>query len=187
MARTVTFSAACTLDGYIARADGSFDWIRHTREAGQVLGELWKSIDAILIGRRTWEVAVRSGHASTHAGITTYVFSRTLPPSEKEGIRVVSDDVAAFVRTLKKARGKGIFLMGGGELARPVFEAGLVDEVGLNVHPILLGSGVPLFHAMPRAIDLERIDCRPFGNGCVYLRYAVRGPGKPAARRRGGG
>src|SRR5262249_41600296 len=108
MARTVTFSAACTLDGYIARADSSYDCILHDREAGEVLGGFWKSIDTILMGRKTWEVALRAGHGKGHPGIETYVFSRTLPPSEKPGLRIVSDDVVAFVRRLKRARGKGI-------------------------------------------------------------------------------
>jgi len=174
MARTVTFSAACTLDGYIARSDSSFDWILHGEESREVLGGFWKTIDTILMGRRTWDVAVRAGHGQGHAGIETCVFSRTLPPSESPGLRVVSEDVVAFTRRLKEAHGNGIFLMGGGELARPLFEAGLVDEVGLNIHPLLLGSGIPLFHEMPRPIELERIDCVPFRNGCVYVRYAVR-------------
>jgi len=86
----------------------------------------------------------------------------------------VSGDVVEFVRKLKAEPGRDICMMGGGELARPLFEAGLIDEVGMNVHPVLLGSGVPMFHAM-RQVDLERIDCRPFRNGCVYVLYAVRG------------
>src|SRR5262245_63976495 len=128
MPRKVTFSAACTLDLYIARSDSSYDWILHDREAGEALGAYWKTIDTILMGRRTWEVAVRAGHGTGHPGIETCVFSRTLPPSEKPGLRVVSADVVPFVRRLKRAKGRGIFLMGGGELARPLFEAGLVDE-----------------------------------------------------------
>jgi dihydrofolate reductase len=184
MARTITFSAACTLDGYIARTDFSFDWILHGDESREVLGGYWKTIDTILMGRKTWEVAVRAGHGGGHAGIETCVFSRTLPPSEKPGLRVVSDDVVAFVRKLKRFRGKGIFLMGGGELARPLFEAGLVDEIGLNVHPVLLGDGVRLFHRMNVPSELDRIDCRPFRNGCVYVRYAVRGRNPAGAGRR---
>jgi len=73
--------------------------------------------------------------------------------------------------------------MGGGELARPLFEAVLIDEVGPNVHSILLGSGVPMSRGMPRQIDLERIECRPFQNGCVYVRHAV-GPRRPAAKKK---
>jgi dihydrofolate reductase len=183
MGRKVTFGAACSLDLYIARSDFSYDWIMHTSEANEVMADYWKTIDTILMGRKTWEVAQKMGHSGVHPGMTTYVFSRTLPRSEKAGLSIVSEDVVPFVRNLKASPGRDICMMGGGELARPLFEASLIDEVGLNVHPILLGSGVPMFHGMLRQIDLERIDCRPFGNGCVYVLYAVR-PGRPAAKKR---
>ena len=64
--------------------------------------------------------------------------------------------------------------MGDGELARSFFEAGLIDEVGFNIHPVLLGAGIPLFHEMTRQIDLELLECRPFKNGCVLVRYRVK-------------
>ena len=64
--------------------------------------------------------------------------------------------------------------LGGGDLARSLFEAGLIDEVGFNVHPVLLGSGVPAFHPMTRQTDLELKECRPFKNGCVLLTYRVK-------------
>jgi len=195
MPRKVTFGAACSLDLYIARTDFSYDWIMHTSEANEVMADYWKTIDTILMGRKTWEVAREHGHGGTHPGMTTYVFSRTLPPSEKPGLSIVSDDVVPFVRKLKSVPGRDICMMGGGELARPLFEADLIDEVGLNVHPLLLGSGIPLFHAIPRSIELERLDCRAFRNGCVYLLYAVRRgtserkrasrPGTRARARRG--
>jgi len=183
MARKVTFGAACSLDLYIARPDFAYDWILHTSEANEVMADYWKTIDTILMGRKTWEVAQKHGHSGVHPGMTTYVFSRTLPPSETPGLSVVSGDVVPFVRSLKAAPGRDICMMGGGELARPLFEAGLIDEVGLNVHPVLLGAGVPMFHGMPRQIDLERIDCRPFRNGCVYVLYAVRESRATAGRR----
>jgi dihydrofolate reductase len=64
--------------------------------------------------------------------------------------------------------------MGGGELAKPLFEANLIDEVGLNIHPIMLGTGIPLFHPMNRQLHLEIIECRPFKNGCVAVTYRVK-------------
>jgi dihydrofolate reductase len=68
---------------------------------------------------------------------------------------------------------RDICLMGGGELARSFFEAGLIDEVGFNIQPVLLGSGIPLFHEMTRQIDLKLLECRPFKNGCVLVKYRV--------------
>jgi riboflavin biosynthesis pyrimidine reductase len=64
--------------------------------------------------------------------------------------------------------------MGGGELAPALFEAGLIDDVGLNIHPVLLGSGVPLFHPMSRPIELELAECRQIAHGCVYVTYRVK-------------
>ena len=104
----------------------------------------------------------------------TYVFSRTLQGDPGKGVTVVREDAAEFVRGLKEQDGKDICLMGGGELARSLFEAGLIDEIGFNIHPVLLGSGIPLFHPMTRQIDLELLECRPFKNGCVYVTYRVK-------------
>ncbi|MFL6228337.1 MAG: dihydrofolate reductase family protein, partial [Pyrinomonadaceae bacterium] len=78
-----------------------------------------------------------------------------------------------FVRELKHQPGKDICVMGGGLLAKPLFEAGLIDEIGFNIQPVLLGAGVPLFYEMSRQIDLELIECKPFKNGCVYVSYRV--------------
>jgi dihydrofolate reductase len=63
--------------------------------------------------------------------------------------------------------------MGGGDFARSLFEANLIDEVGLNVHPVLLGEGIPAFHRMSHQINLELKDVRQFKTGCVLLTYRV--------------
>jgi dihydrofolate reductase len=104
----------------------------------------------------------------------TYVFSRTLPAGSDAGVTIIQSDAAPFVRDLKSQDGKDICLMGGGELARSLFEAGLIDEIGFNIHPVLLGSGIPLFHPMSRQIDLELRECKPFKNGCVLVTYRVK-------------
>jgi len=72
--------------------------------------------------------------------------------------------------------------MGGGDLARSLFEAGLIDEMRFNIHPVLLGQGIPLFHELKRQIDLELLDCQRFTNGCVYVLYRVR-TAKPKRNR----
>lgn len=59
-------------------------------------------------------------------------------------------------------------------MARSLFEVNLIDEIRLNIHPLLLGAGIPLFHAMSRQIDLELVQCKPFANGCVCTTYRVR-------------
>jgi dihydrofolate reductase len=108
------------------------------------------------------------------SGITTYLFSRTLRNHPPAGVQVVSDDAGEFVRALKKKKGKDICVMGGGELAQSLFEAGVIDEVGLNIHPVLLGSGVPLFRNPGRRIKLTLKESRVLNGGCVLATYRVR-------------
>ena len=127
-------------------------------------------------GHSKREEPPRSSKKKKSAGgppsVPTYVFSRTLPEDEP-GVTVVRQDVVEFVRRLKTQVGQDILMMGGGELALPLFEAGLIDRVGFNIHPVLLGSGVPAFHRMTRQTDLELVACRAIGDGCVYVDYRV--------------
>jgi len=172
--RKVTFGGANSLDNYIARKDGAYDWLLGSKEANAYLREYWKTIDAMVMGRKTYEVALNNGGMSYYGGVKTYVFSRTLKDIRAEGVELIREDAAAFVRRLKKQQGKGICVMGGGELARSLFEADLIDELGFNIHPVLLGSGIPLFHEMKRQINLELLECQPFKNGCVLVTYRVK-------------
>jgi dihydrofolate reductase len=176
--RKITFGGANSLDNYLARPDHAVDWLLWGDEAAAVMADYWKTIDTVLMGRKTYEVALRSGHGGkSYPGIHTYVFSRTLPPKSDGGVTIVATDAADFVRELKQRDGKDICLMGGGELAKSLFEADLIDEIGFNIHPVLLGSGIPLFHSMSRQIDLELQECKAFKNGCVLVRYRVKHKG----------
>lgn len=179
--RKVTFGCASSLDNFIARDDGSFDWILMSDEANQVMKEYWPKIDTMIMGRKTYEIAMANSPKSKkkqaknpYGNLKSYVFSRTLEPGERDGVIFVSDDPGKFVGKLKKQKGKEICIMSGGSLARSLLEAGVVDEIYLNIHPLLLGSGVPLFYPMNRQIDLELIECRPFKNGCITVSYKVK-------------
>ncbi len=183
--RKITFGLANSLDNYLARKDHAVDWLRWSKEAAALTADYWKTIDTVLMGRKTYEVALQHSRGKMpYPGMKTYVFSRTLKPESHGEITILAEDAVGFVRRLKNADGKDICLMGGGELARSLFEAGLIDELTLNIHPVLLGSGIPVFHTMNRQIDLEFLDCRTFTNGCVCLSYRVIVEVKsPAARR----
>lgn len=172
--RKVTFGGANSLDNYIARPDLGTDWLKWDDEVAAVTAAYWEGIDTVLMGRKTYEVAARFGQAGGYPGVRTYVFSRTLEEMLGGTVTVVRDDAATFVRHLKATDGKDICLMGGGELAHSLFEAGLIDEVGFNIQPVLLGRGIPLFHPMSRQIPLELKECRTFKNGCVYVIYRVK-------------
>jgi dihydrofolate reductase len=135
--------------------------------------DFWETIDTVVMGRRTYEVGARMGSVA-YPGIKTYVFSRTIKEPNQKGLTFVSEDAADFVRRLRGEQGKDICVMGGGVLAKSLFEAGLIDEVGLNIHPVLLGSGIPLFYEMPRQIDLELLKCQQLANGCVVVTYRTK-------------
>ena len=172
--REVIFGGANSLDNYIARPDHAVDWLMWGEEAAAVTAAFWETIDTVLMGRKTWEVAARSGQQNGYPGVKNFVFSRTIEDEPGGDVTLVRDDAVDFTRSLKKQDGKNICLMGGGELAHSLFEADLIDEVGFNIHPVLLGSGIPLFHGLSRQVDLALMECRAFKNGCVYVTYRVK-------------
>ena len=172
--RKVTFGGANSLDNFFARKDDAVDWLLWSDEAASIMSAYWKTIDTIVMGRRTYEVAVKQskGKGNPFSGMQSYVFSRTLKmKSPAKNLKIVSEDAAEFVKKLKQETGKGICVMGGGLLAKALFEADLIDEIGFNIHPVLLGSGIPVFHEMNHQIDLELLDCKPAKNGCVFVSY----------------
>lgn len=173
--RKVIFGGAISLDNFIARQDGAVDWLLWSKEVNQIMKDMWQSIDTIVMGRKTYEVAQRMGGGGNHPGVKTYVFSRTIKKRNSKAVTFVAEEAATVVRRLKEdEEGKDIYVMGGGVLAQSLFEADLIDEIGFNIQPVLLGSGVPLFYEMSRQIDLELKECRQLSKGCVYLTYNVK-------------
>ena len=174
--RKVTFGGASSFDNHFARKDHTVDWLMWSDEAAAVMTDYWKTIDTILMGRKTYEVALTNskGKSNPYPGLRSYVFSRTLKPGKEAGVEIIQKDAAAFVKKLKGQEGKDICLMGGGDFAKTLFEANLIDEIGFNIHPVLLGSGIPVFYEMKRQIDLELLSCKPFKNGCVVVTYRVK-------------
>lgn len=173
--RKVIFGGANSLDNFIARKDDSVDWLVWSKDVTEIMKEMWKTIDTVVMGRKTYEVAERMGGGGDQPGVKTYVFSRTIKRPNTKKVFFVAEDAAGFVRRLKEEEeGEDICVMGGGVLAKSLFEADLIDEIGFNIHPVLLGSGIPLFHEMSRQIDLELKECRALSKGCVLLTYKVK-------------
>jgi len=170
--RIVTYGAACSLDGFIAGPDHSLDWLHFSRDVQEFFGAFMATVDTIVMGRKTWEASAGQIGPDGY-GMRTYVFSSTLERIDHSGVELVRSDAGEFVRDLKQKAGKGICVMGGGELACSLLRAGVIDEVGLNVHPLLLGSGVPLFRDAGR-IPLDLLESRVIDGGCVLSRYRVR-------------
>lgn len=183
--RKVKYLVADSLDSFIARPDGAVDWL-FMDDTDYGMKEFFASIDAILLGRKTYEFALAhspkprrkskksKSKTSSVWGMKSYVFSRTLKDAPDDSVTIVSDNAGAFVRNLKSEAGKDIWLLGGGELAGSLFAENVVDEISLNVHPVLLGSGIPLLSEVGKQIDLELLDCKTHKNGCVQVTYRVK-------------
>jgi dihydrofolate reductase len=182
--RKVKYFVANSLDNFIARPDGGVEWLFNDG-TDYGMAEFFRSIDCVLLGRKTYDFA--TGHAqrqrkskkskkkaSVSWGMKSYVFSRTLKAEPDDDFTVVSENAGAFVWKLKNEPGRDIWLMGGGALAGSLLTAGVVDEIGLNIHPVLLGEGIPLFSGLTIQRDLELIESKAHQNGCVQVAYRVR-------------
>jgi len=170
--RKVKLFIANSLDGFIARPDGSVDWLFMDADYGMT--EFYKSIDSILFGRKTYDVALSLGGAPSYKGIKNYVFSRTLKTSADKNFEFVSGDIRSFIDSLKQSKGKDIWLMGGGELIESFMNERLIDEFILTVHPIILGEGVPLFRGSRQQTDLKLIACKTYESGIVQVSYELK-------------
>jgi dihydrofolate reductase len=182
--RKVKYFVANSLDNFIARPDGTVDWLFNDG-TDYGMAEFFRSIDTALLGRKTYEVATglsQSRKRKTKArkksgtawGTKSYVFSRTLKAAPGGNFTIVAENAGDFVRSLKQEAGKDIWLMGGGELAGSLLSEAVVDEISLNVHPVILGRGIPLFANLTRQVNLELFATKAHPNGCVQLDYRVR-------------
>jgi dihydrofolate reductase len=156
--RKVIYGGACSLDGFVTDRSGSVDWLHFSKDVEQIMAGSW---------------ATQGGGGGSMPGMKAYVFSRTLT-SAPNGAELVSTDAGEFVRALKSQPGKDIVVMSGGNLASSLFHAGVIDEVGLNIHPVLLGAGTPAFLDPGARVTLELFECRQLDGGCVFVNYRVK-------------
>lgn len=175
--RKVIYGGACSLDGFFAGRDGAIDWLHFSKDVEEIMRQSWAATDTILMGRKTWEFAAAAGGGGQMPGVTinkTYVFSRTLKTVSGKDTELVSSDAGEFVRQLKALPGKDIIVMSGGNLATSLLQAGVIDEIGLNIHPVLLGAGVPAFLDPGARVKLDLTECRQLDGGCVLVTYRVK-------------
>jgi dihydrofolate reductase len=183
VSRKVTFGLANSVDNRIARGDHTYDWLVWDEEVAKISADFFRTIDAVIMGRKTYEVALRAGGWPSTPGVRNYVLSRTLKGSSDARVEIVDEDVVAFLRRLKEQTGKGICVMGGGELAGPSCRAGLIDEIASTSSRSSSARGVTV-PSMRAQIDLERLECRPLANGAVHILYRVRRSGSKASREK---
>jgi dihydrofolate reductase len=170
--RRVRYSVAMSLDGFIAGPKGEYGWI--VADPAIDFAAFFETIDTVLMGRGTFEVALKQGSGGGMPGKRTYVFSRSLRPEDYPDVTIVADDPASTVAALREEDGKDIWLMGGGVLFRSLLGAGVVDTVEVGIVPVLLGSGIPLLPELSDTVRLELANAETFPSGIVLLKYDVR-------------
>ena len=169
--RKVILGAGITLDGCIARPDGSVDYLVMTKEGAKDFEHFFTTIDTIVMGRKTLDaaIAMSGGSYKSPVKIPTYVFSRTQPPGERDGVIFTNQSPKAWLSKIRARPGKHIFHMGGGELARSFLQADLIDELFLGIVPILLGNGLPLFPGRSPQRDFTLVENKIYSKSQISL------------------
>ena len=179
--RKIIVYIATSADGFIARPDGSVDWLDRPSPKGNYgMGMFYKSVDTILWGRKTYETALdfqKKGvpGSAFDTRVKNYVFTRSLLQSPAPaGVEFVGEPIKAFSTRLREKKGKDIWMMGGARIIASFLDEGEIDDFMIHVIPTFIGEGIPLIAPGRRNVPLKLISCTKFPDGVVKLHYAVR-------------
>jgi len=173
--RKVIYYAAVSLDGYIARPDGSVDWLYDAEDYDTE--SFFDSIDTIIQGRKTYEQALTFGEWP-FGNKESFIFSKTKAGEVSQHGLFVDQDIPVFINQMRSVPGKDIWLIGGGELAGAFLDACCIDTLWLFVHPVLLGEGIPLFQLPHNETQLTLDYAIARSRGVVEMKY-TRTTGNP--------
>lgn len=168
--RKVILGLGISLDGYIARPDGAVDFLFMPKDYS--MGPFFATIDTAIMGRKTYDDALKMGGGFGDSKMKSYVFSRSQPSGERGGVTFVNEPPKTFVENLRKRPGKNIWLMGGGELGRDFLKDDLVDELYIGIVPMLIGEGIPLFPSGFPQREFTLLENKTFSKGLIALKYA---------------
>lgn len=168
--RKVILGLAVSLDGFIEGPNGEYDWCFTDQDYG--LSDFFKRVDTIFVGRKTYEMSLGMEGGVGFPKFKKYVFSTTFD-KVKDGATLIKDNIKNEVEKIKKDKGKDIWLFGGAGLTTSLMNLGLVDELSLAVHPILLSGGKPLFNNIKDRIKLTLVDTKTYSTGLVALTYTI--------------
>ena len=171
--RKIILGLAVSLDGFIEGPNGEYDWCFTDQDYGMT--EFYKRIDSLFIGRRSYELLLTMDNDAMPGfpKLKEYVFSTTMKDA-KPGVIIINDDIKKNVEKIKHEPGKDIWLFGGANLTSSLLNLDLVDEMSLAIHPIILGSGKPLFSEIKNRIPLNLIDTKTYSSGLVNLVYSFK-------------
>jgi dihydrofolate reductase len=178
--RKVIASPFTSLDGFMSGPKGEIEWNvpYFDEEMAGVVEEQLEDVGALLFGRVTyqwfaqyWPTAGQQddpGHADKMNALPKIVFSKTLDKAEWNNSRIIRDNVVEEIAGLKQQEGKDLVIDGSPTLIHSFTSLGLIDEFRIRLHPVVLGSGVPLFKEQT---NLKLLEARPLRSGVVILRY----------------
>lgn len=161
-----------SLDGYIAAKENSIEFLSVVEQEGEDYGynDFVKSVDAVIIGRKTYEKVIAMGYEYPHTDKDVYIITRTAKPSIGN-FKFYTDDLARLINHLKSQPGKNIYCDGGAEIVNELVKRDLVDEYIISVIPILLGDGIKLFIDGRPQQKLELVSVNSFLKGLTQLHY----------------
>jgi dihydrofolate reductase len=183
----VTIHMAASLDGFIARKDGSVDWLETSDEFAdgetldpEFVAAFLESIDCYVMGSRTYETALRfdaQGFGWTYGDKPTFVLTTRQLPRTRDTVEFYSGDLARLVNERLRPAFHNIWFAGGGAVSGECLRLGLADEVSYSVLPILIGDGIRFFEKLDKDIALHLVAVKPYKSGVVELRYEVQRKG----------
>lgn len=178
--RRIIVSVATSADGFIARKDGSVDWLDHAGLTGDHgMREFYGSIDTILWGRKTYDFALgyqkeRKGYSAFDKNVKHYIFSHTLKQAEMPAeTELVKESINELVAKLRATKGKDIWMMGGAEIIAAFLDEGEIDDFSIHVIPTMIGEGIPLVAPRRRDVRLKLVSCQKFSDSSIRLHYSV--------------
>ena len=165
----IALYTAASLDGYIARKDGSIDWLCGGNDSGEDYGRFFATVDCLVMGKNTYDAVLGFGQWP-YAGKPCYVMTHHPPKDNPHGVHFVSAGVEAFLKTAQE-NAHTIWLVGGANLTGEFLGHGLIDEFNLFIMPILLGDGIPLFprNSIERSLVLKA--ATRMERDCIKLTY----------------
>ena len=169
--RKVILGVAVSLDGFIEGPKGEYDWCFTDQDYG--MSDFLKRVDSTFVGRKTYEMSLgMEGGNAAFPQLKEYVFSTTLN-HVKKGSVLIKNDIQEQVEKIKRDSGKDIWLFGGARLTTSLMNLGLVDEVWVAIHPIILGAGKPLFNDIKGRVKLKLLDTKTYNTGLVSVVYEI--------------
>ena len=179
----VTIHMAASLDGFIARKDGSVDWMETTDEfAGgdsmdaAAVGAFLKTIDCYVMGSRTYETALsfeRKGFGWAYGTTPVFVLTRRELPRVRETVHFHAGDLGRFVNDRLRREFRSIWVVGGGSVCGECLRLGLANEVRYSILPILIGDGIAFFEKLGKDVPLHLTEVKAYKSGMIALRYEV--------------